>query len=185
MPAKRLSGMSASTAGSAGAGSANSPFRAGSPLLPVGAGFSGPTVLRFGVPSGRRVGPEALEFLDSCGLRVRQQSERQLTATVRGLPGVVVALQRTSDIVRLVADGVIDLGMAGQDFVQEYAPEDTDIVTLYPQLGFSSGDVVVAVPDSWVDVTTLADLADVAVAMRERGEQLRVGTAYPRLAQRF
>ena len=150
-----------------------------------GAARDGPETLRFGVPTGRRIGPAALEFLDSCGLHVRQQSERQLTATVNGLPGVIVTLQRTSDIVRLIADGIVDIGLAGRDFVQEYAPEGADIVTLYPQLGFSSGDVVVAVPDTWVDVTTLADLADVALSMRERGEQLRVGTAYPRLAQRF
>lgn len=141
--------------------------------------------LRFGVPTGRRIGPAALEFLDSCGLRVRQESERQLTATMRGFPEVTVILQRARDLVRLVGEGGVDLALTGEDFIHEHAPEDAEIVTLYPQLGFSSGDIVVAVPDSWVDVTTLADLADVAHAMRERGEQLRVCTAYPRLAQRF
>jgi ATP phosphoribosyltransferase len=142
-------------------------------------------VLRFGVPRGGRIGPAAVEFLDSCGLSVRQQHERQLTATISGLPGVSVILQRARDIVRQVADGEVDVGMTGEDFLLEFAPEDADLVTLYPQLGFSSGDIVVAVPDSWADVATLADLADVSIAMRERGEQLRVATGYARLAQRF
>ncbi len=142
-------------------------------------------VLRFGVPRGGRIGPAALEFLDSCGLRVRQENERQLTATLVGMPGVTVVLQRARDIVRQLADGDLDIGLTGEDLVQEHAAEDAGLITLYPRLGFSGGDIVVAVPDSWVDVNTLADLADVAVAMRERGERLRVATVYPRLAQRF
>jgi len=141
--------------------------------------------LRFGVPRGGRIGPAALEFLDSCGLRVRQENERQLTATLVGMPGVTVVLQRARDIVRQLADGDLDIGLTGEDLVQEHAAEDAGLITLYPRLGFSGGDIVVAVPDSWVDVNTLADLADVAVAMRERGERLRVATVYPRLAQRF
>jgi ATP phosphoribosyltransferase len=44
---------------------------------------------------------------------------------------------------------------------------------------------MVEVPDSWVDVTTLADLADVAAAMRERGDELRVATSFPNLTRRF
>src|SRR2546423_7399748 len=129
MPAKNVAGAPAKTGGAVpteppGMARVGSPSSVEAPpRASVGAAFAGAEVLRFGVPSGRRVGPEALEFLNSCGLRVRQQSERQLTATLRGLPGVVVALQRTSDIVRLVADGVLDIGMAGQDFVQEHAPE--------------------------------------------------------------
>ena len=142
-------------------------------------------VLRFGVPRGGRIGPLATEFLDSCGLRVRQANERQLTATISGLPGVTVIFQRARDIVRQIGEGEVDVGMTGEDFILEHAPEDADLVTLYPQLGFSTGDLVVAVPDSWVDVSTLADLADVAVAMRERGDQMRIATTYPRLATRF
>ena len=86
---------------------------------------------------------------------------------------------------QILLDGEIDIGMTGEDLILEHAPEDAGLVTLYPQLGFSTGDIVVAVPDSWVDVSTLADLADVAVALRERGEQMRIATVYPRLAQRF
>lgn len=143
------------------------------------------TILRMGVPSGRRIEPAALSFLEGCGLRVRKESERQLSAGISGLPGVVVFLQRARDIVTQVTDGDLDIGLTGVDFVSEFGIEGDDLVVLDPNLGFSSGDLVVAVPDGWIDVTSMVDLADVAVTLRERGQLLRVATSYPRLAQRF
>lgn len=144
-----------------------------------------PVVLRMGVPSGRRIEPAALAFLDGCGLRVRKESDRQLSAGIAGLPGVIVFMQRARDIVTQVTDGDLDIGLTGIDFVEEYGIEGDDMVMLDNDLGFSSGDLVVAVPDGWIDVTSLVDLADVAITLRERGQLLRVATSYPRLAQRF
>lgn len=141
--------------------------------------------LRMGVPSGRRIEPAALAFLEGCGLRVRKESERQLSAGISGLPGVIVFMQRARDIVTQVTDGDLDIGLTGIDFVEEYGVEGDDLVMLDGDLGFSSGDLVVAVPDGWIDVTSLVDLADVAASLRERGQALRVATSYPRLAQRF
>lgn len=138
-----------------------------------------------GVPSGRRIEPAALSFLEGCGLRVRKESDRQLSAGIAGVPGVTVFMQRARDIVTQVTDGDLDIGLTGIDFVEEYGIEGDDLVMLDPDLGFSSGDLVVAVPDGWIDVTSLVDLADVAVALRERGQLLRVATSYPRMAQRF
>lgn len=144
-----------------------------------------PVILRMGVPSGRRIEPAALSFLEGCGMRVRKESDRQLSAGIAGFPGVVVFLQRARDIVTQVTDGDLDIGLTGIDFVEEYGVEGDDMIMLDEDLGFSSGDLVVAVPDGWIDVTSLVDLADVAIALRERGQLLRVATSYPRLAQRF
>jgi ATP phosphoribosyltransferase len=142
-------------------------------------------ILRFGVPRGGRIEEPVLEFLASCGLRVRKEGERQLTAEIRGLPGVTVILQRQRDIMLQVAEGKSDIGITGQDLVQEYGREGDDVVVLFDNLGFSKSDMVVAVPDSWLDVSTLADLSDVAAALRERGDDLRVATSFPNLARRF
>src|SRR5690606_25795448 len=46
-------------------------------------------------------------------------------------------------------------------------------------LGFGHADVVVAVPESWIDVTHMHDLADVASDFRSRhGRWLRIATKY-------
>ena len=142
-------------------------------------------ILRFGVPSKGRNAEPAHQFLEACGLKVRRDSERQLTASIGGLPGVTVVLQRSEDILIQVADSRIDVGITGLDILRERAGERDDTIILCEDLGFSRADLVVEVPDSWVDVSTLADLADVAASMRESGESLRVATSFPNLTRRF
>ena len=41
-----------------------------------------------------------------------------------------------------------------------------------------------AVPDSWLDVDSMSDLADLSVDMREHGRDLKIATKYPRLVER-
>jgi ATP phosphoribosyltransferase len=54
------------------------------------------------------------------------------------------------------------------------------------RLGFGQADVVVAVPEVWLDVDTMADLDDVAADFRQRhGRRLRIATKYWRLTQQF
>ena len=53
-------------------------------------------------------------------------------------------------------------------------------------LGFGRCDVVVAVPEAWIDVVTMEDLDDVAAGFRPRhGRRLTVATKYINLTRRF
>jgi ATP phosphoribosyltransferase len=141
--------------------------------------------LRFGVPRKGAWEDQALHFLDECGMRVKRTSDRQLTASMSGMPRVMVVLQRSEDVLNQVIDGKVDIGITGLDQLHEVQGESDDIVMLHDALDFSAGQLVVAVPDSWIDVSTLADLAEAALELRERGEQLRVATSFPNLAKRF
>ena len=51
-------------------------------------------------------------------------------------------------------------------------------------LGFGRCELVMGVPDSWVDVASMGDLADLSIELRELGKELRIATKYPRLVQR-
>jgi len=54
------------------------------------------------------------------------------------------------------------------------------------RLGFGQADVVVAVPEIWLDVETMEDLGDVAADFRTRhGRRLAIATKYWRLTQQF
>jgi ATP phosphoribosyltransferase len=54
------------------------------------------------------------------------------------------------------------------------------------KLGFGFADVVVAVPECWIDVTTVADLEDIAFPFRRRhGRWPRVATKYTNMTRRF
>ena len=92
--------------------------------------------------------------------------------------------QRGSDITAKVDDGAVDLGIVGKDQFLETRREDGDSRVVVDGLGFGRSNLVIAVPDAWVDVTSMSDLAEVSEEFRDMGQDLRVATKYPRLIQR-
>jgi ATP phosphoribosyltransferase len=97
------------------------------------------------------------------------------------IPGADVLFQRTEDIVHKVADGSADLGITGYDLVAEYASENDDVHVVLSDLGFRRCQLVVAVPESWLDITTIDDLADLSIEFKRRGRQLRIATKFTNL----
>ncbi len=75
--------------------------------------------------------------------------------------------------------------MVGFDNFQEARIEGGDTIMIMPGLGFGKCELVVAVPDAWMDVESMSDLADLAVEFRESGRELRIATKYRRLVSRF
>ena len=120
-------------------------------------------MLRFGIPSKGAGYDATLALLESCGLRVTRANPRQYTATLRGLPGTEVLLHRPADIVEKVAEGSIDIGVSGLDLVHEQRHDDDDLLVILDDLGFWRAELVFAVPQGWVDVSSWQDLADLAV----------------------
>ena len=78
------------------------------------------------------------------------------------------------------------LGITGEDLIRETLPMSTARSNSLAPLGFGRADVVVAVPDCWIDVACMADLEDVAAQFaRAHGRRLRVATKYMNLTRRF
>src|SRR5262249_39851317 len=70
--------------------------------------------------------------------------------------------------------------------VREMIPEADRKVVLLEGLGFGYANVVVAVPEAWIDVRDMADLDDVAISFRVRHDRrLRVATKYMHLTRGF
>ncbi len=124
-------------------------------------------------------------FLRSCGIGVLRTNLRRYAAEIPTLPGVVVHFQRGADIPLKVEEGSADMGIVGMDRFMEVQPEGGNTAVVIEKLGFGHCELVLGVPDSWVDVTSLADLADLAMEFREQGRDLRIVTKYPRLVERF
>ncbi|MER3397563.1 MAG: ATP phosphoribosyltransferase [Chloroflexota bacterium] len=141
--------------------------------------------VRLVIPSKGELEEPTLSFLAEAGLAVDRVSPRQYVAKIGAVEGLEVLFQRAWDIPEKVASGTADLGITGYDVVAEQAADTPDLVVAMPNLGYGRGDLVVAVPDVWVDVRSMRDLAEVAVEFRARGQVLRVVTRYPRLTQRF
>jgi ATP phosphoribosyltransferase len=140
--------------------------------------------LRLVIPSDGELHESTLNFLRDCGLGIRRPSARRYTAYIPAVPGIEVLFQRTADITQKVEDGGADLGITGLDRLLEYRSNDQLVVPLIEDLGYGRCDFVLAVPASWMDVTSVDDLADLALEFHERGKQLRIATKYPRLLRR-
>ena len=139
------------------------------------------------LPSKGRLKEESLAVLARAGFNVVvPEDERRYRASVEGRGDIEVAFLSASEISRELGQGSVDLGVTGEDLIRETIPEWEKRVAIGARLGFGRADVVVAVPDAWLDVDTMADLDDVAAEFRQRhGRRLRIATKYWRLTQQF
>ncbi|HEX2020889.1 MAG TPA: ATP phosphoribosyltransferase [Aurantimonas sp.] len=139
------------------------------------------------IPSKGRLKEKALAALATAGIDVAPAAdERSYRTVVTGAPGLDVLLLSASEIARELRDGAVDFGVTGEDLIRETMAEPQEAVEIVARLGFGQADVVVAVPDPWLDVETMEDLGDVAGSWRARhGRRLRVATKYWRLTQSF
>jgi ATP phosphoribosyltransferase len=145
----------------------------------------GPLILA--VPSKGRLQENAAAFFARAGLGLAQgRGARDYRGTLAGLDGVEVAFVSAAEIVGHLVAGTAHIGVTGADLIHESIPEPDAKVELLTPLGFGHANVVVAVPQAWIDVRTMADLEDVAGAYRaRRGARMRVATKYVNLTRRF
>ncbi|WP_028034019.1 ATP phosphoribosyltransferase [Chelativorans sp. J32] len=139
------------------------------------------------LPSKGRLKDQSIERLLKAGYPIRlPENDRRYRAAVEGHEQLEVTFLSASEIARELDRGSIDLGVTGEDLVRETIPEWESRVGISARLGFGHADVVVAVPEVWFDVSTMADLDDVAADFRHRhGRRLRIATKYWRLTQQF
>lgn len=153
------------------------------------------------VPSKGRLQEQTLEFFERSGLSIRQaRGARDYFGTISGVSGAAVQFRSASEIARDVGAGEVHLAVTGIDLLHETldnghqeirpgadldnsAPDPAHIVV---KLGFGGANVVVAVPQAWLDVQSMADLADVAARFRLKHHRpMRVATKYVSLTRRF
>lgn len=145
----------------------------------------GPLVVA--VPSKGRLQENASAFFARAGLAFQQgRGARDYRGAIAGLGDVVVEFLSASEITRRLGSGEAHLGITGEDLVREEIADPDAAVALLTPLGFGHANVVVAAPQAWIDVRTMADLEEVAVDMRVRhGRKMRVATKYVQLTRRF
>jgi ATP phosphoribosyltransferase len=143
--------------------------------------------LIFAIPSKGRLMEQCAEALRKAGIViVKTGPERGYRGEIEGLAGVEVAFVSASEIVRHLRTGEAHLGITGRDLVEEYIDDWTQKVEIVRAFAFGPADVVVAVPDFWLDVRTIADIEEIAVAFRhEHRRRLRVATKYMNITRRF
>jgi len=141
------------------------------------------TTIRLALPSKGHLYEGVVEILKTAGYKVRRASDRQYEATIARQPRFHVVFMRPSDIVTQVQEGRCHLGVTGMDVYAERAAEASRTVVVTPDLGYGGCRLVVAVPESWVDVGHVIDLVDLTSEFQAAGRAFRVSTKYPALTQ--
>jgi ATP phosphoribosyltransferase len=139
------------------------------------------------VPSKGRLQENAEAFFARAGLKLaKPRGAREYRGAIVGLPGVEVAYLSASDITTQLGLGAVHFGVTGEDQIREAFTDAETRVVLIDKLGFGEANVVVAVPQAWIDVRTMADLDDVATAFRATHDRkMRVATKYVNLTRNY
>ncbi len=138
------------------------------------------SALILAIPSKGRLKEQVDAWLADAGLPLSAPSGgRGYTARIDALPRIEVRLLSASDIASALDSGEVHLGVTGEDLLREQIADVDGRIELLRALGFGRADLIVAVPKSWLDVETMADLEEVAhLHLVRTGRRLRVATKY-------
>jgi ATP phosphoribosyltransferase len=145
------------------------------------------SALVLAVPAKGRLQENAEAFFARSGLSlIKPRGARDYRGAIAGLDNVEVAYLSASEITTQLAAGAVHFGVTGEDLVREMIPDADSKVVLIEGLGFGFATVVVAVPQAWIDVRTMADIDDVGTSFRHtHGRKMRVATKYINLTRDF
>ncbi|MFT3989067.1 ATP phosphoribosyltransferase [Aestuariivirga sp.] len=145
------------------------------------------STLTLAIPSKGRLMDASAARLEKAGYGIeRLGSERGYRGRLTGADEIEIAFLSASEIAQNLRDGKIDLGITGEDLLREKIAPDDPSTELLVRLGFGPANVVVAVPQCWLDVGSMADLDEVSESFYGRhGRRLRAATKYHNLTRRF
>ena len=144
-------------------------------------------LITIGLPSKGRLKEKAVAFFNNKGLKVLQgNKERNYFAKIENKTNLKIIYLHAKEIIQRLGDGTLDIGISGLDLLNESEKNLQDKISIKKNLDFGNANLVVAVPEDWIDVQTVADLEEVAFDIRsKRNTRLRVATKYPNLTNNF
>lgn len=144
-------------------------------------------MLNLAIPSKGRLKDKSEEWFAAAGYPIHQiGGARGYQARIDGLDGVDVRLLSAREIALGLIDGSLHVGVTGEDLLHDLAFDPEASFDVAERLGFGHADVIVAVPQAWLDVETMADLEIAGASFRQtHGRRLRVATKYLGLTRRF
>ena len=144
-------------------------------------------IITIGLPSKGRLKDKATLFFEEKNLKILQSDkERNYFATIQNNSNVKIIFLHAKEIIQRLGDGTLDIGISGLDLLNESEKNLREKIITKNSLNFGKANLVVAVPNDWIDVQTIADLEEVSFDIRSKSNtRLRVATKYPNLTNNF
>ena len=144
-------------------------------------------LITIGLPSKGRLKDKSISFFNERGLKILQsEKERNYFGIIENNPNIKIIFLHAKEIIQRLGDGTLDIGVSGLDLLKESDKNLQIRINIQKKLNFGNANLVIAVPDDWIDVQTIADLEEVSFDIRsKRNARLRVATKYPNLTNDF
>ncbi len=144
-------------------------------------------LITIGLPSKGRLREGAIQFFQKNNFKLTSNGgERNYFAEFESYPNIKIIYLHAKEIIQRIGDGTLDIGISGLDLLKESATNLKQKIEVKKKLDFGSANVVVAIPNDWIDVQTVADLEEVSFDFRDKkNTRLRVATKYPNLTNNF
>ena len=144
-------------------------------------------IIHIGIPSKGRLRKDILKIFKKNKLNlISERGERDLLGSIKNLSNIKILYLHAREIVGRLGDGSLDLGFSGYDLLKESEINIQNKINVVKKYGFGKATLVVAIPDPWIDVQTVADLEEIAFDFKDKKKKrLRVATKYPNLTREF
>jgi ATP phosphoribosyltransferase len=144
-------------------------------------------IINIGIPSKGRLRKDVLNIFKKNKLKlISERGERDLFGSIKNKKNIKVVYLHAREIIQRLGDGSLDLGFSGFDLLKESEINTQNKISVTKKYNFGKATLVVAIPDEWLDVQTIADLEEIAFEFKDKKKKrLRVGTKYPNLTREF
>ena len=144
-------------------------------------------MIKIGIPSKGRLRKDTLSIFKNKNLKIlSERGERDLFGYIKGNKKIKIVYLHAREIIERLGDGSLDIGFSGYDLLKESELNIQNKVIINKKLDYGNATLVVAVPDEWIDVQTLADLEEISFDFKDKKKsRLRVATKYPNLTKEF
>ena len=144
-------------------------------------------IINIGIPSKGRLRKDILKIFEKKKLDLfSERGERDLLGSIKQLKNIKILYLHAREIIERLGDSSLDLGFSGYDLLKESEINIQNKVNVSKRYNFGKATLVVAVPDPWIDVQTVADLEEIAFDFKDKKKKrLRVATKYPNLTKEF
>jgi ATP phosphoribosyltransferase len=144
-------------------------------------------LITIGLPSKGRLKEASISFFKKNNLKpTSNEGERNYFAQIENFPNIKIIYLHAKEIIQRLGDGTLDIGISGLDLLSESQINLQKKIKIKKKLDFGMANLIVAIPDDWIDVQTVADLEEVSFEFRDKkNTRLRVATKYPNLTNGF
>ena len=144
-------------------------------------------VINIGIPSKGRLKKDTLSIFKKKKLKIySERGERDLFGYIKNFPNIKIIFLHARECIDQLSLGNIDIGFSGLDLLKESEINNQKNIIIKNKLNFGKANLVLAIPDLWIDVQTLLDLDEVADNFKRQKKQLmRIATKYPNLTRSY